>query len=58
MRPYYGDDFERAMIHVFNALNYVYLKQLDDALVEARRVDLFLNKLQTDYGHKKYYIRW
>ncbi len=54
-RPYYGEDFERAIIHVFSALNYVYLKKWDDALVEAKRVDLFLNKLQTDYGHKNYY---
>lgn len=55
MRPYYGEDFERAMIHVFSALNYIYLKKFDDALVEARRVNLFLNKLETDYGHKNYY---
>ncbi|MFH1238754.1 MAG: hypothetical protein V1653_01415, partial [bacterium] len=55
MRPYYGEDFERAMIHVFSALNYIYLNKFDDALVEARRIDLFLNKIQTDYGHKNYY---
>jgi uncharacterized protein len=55
MRPYYGEDFERAMIHVFSALNYIYLNKFDDALVEARRVDLFLTKLQTDYGYQNYY---
>ncbi|MFH1784532.1 MAG: hypothetical protein ABH868_06535 [bacterium] len=55
MRPYYGEDFERAMIHVFGALNYIYMGEFDEALVEARRVDLFLSRLKVDYGHKNFY---
>jgi len=37
--PYYGEDFERVLIHVFNALNFLYQGDNDSALVEARRVD-------------------
>lgn len=48
-RPYYGEDFERAYIHVFSALNYAMLGRDEDALVEARQVDFLLTKLQTDY---------
>ncbi|MBI5418082.1 hypothetical protein HZA55_09090, partial [Candidatus Poribacteria bacterium] len=55
MRPYYGEDFERAMIHVFSALNYVALGQEQEALVEARQVDHFFKTLQTNYGYKDVY---
>jgi uncharacterized protein len=54
-RPYYGEDFERALIHVFSALNYVFLNQGMEALVEARQVDFLLAKLETDHGHKNVY---
>ncbi len=52
MRPYYGEDFERALIHVFCALNYALLGQTDEALVECRQVDFYLKTLRVDYGHK------
>ncbi|MBI4396609.1 MAG: hypothetical protein HY548_05910 [Elusimicrobia bacterium] len=55
MRPYYGEDFERALIHVFSALNYIFLGEGREALVEARQVDFLLTKLQTDFGHKNIY---
>ncbi len=55
MRPYYGEDFERALIHVFSALNYTFLNKNDDALVEARQVDFLLKWLQTDHGHRNVY---
>jgi hypothetical protein len=55
MRPYYGEDFERALINVFCALNYVFLGRENEALVEARQVDGFLTALQTKYGHKGVY---
>jgi len=54
-RPYAGEDFERALIHVFCALNYVFLGEENEALVEARQADFLLTKLQTDYGHKNVY---
>ncbi len=54
-RPYYGEDFERAMISVLEALNYVMLGQPNDALVEARQVDHFLQTLRVNYGYKNIY---
>ncbi len=54
-RPYYGEDFERALINIFSALNYAFLGKDNDALVEARQVDQFLTKLQTDTGSKNIY---
>jgi hypothetical protein len=56
MRPYYGEDFERALIHVFSALNYVFLGKENEALVEARQVDHFLKTLKVNYGHKNVYL--
>jgi len=55
VRPYYGEDFERALVNVFSALNYALLNKENDALVEARQVDQFLKTLQTNYGHKNVY---
>ena len=55
MRPYYGEDFERAQVNIFCALNYLMLGNGVDALVEARQVDDYLRKLQTDYGFKNVY---
>jgi uncharacterized protein len=55
MRPYYGEDFERALINVFSALNYIFLENPDEALVEARQVDHFLETLQVNYGYKNTY---
>ncbi|MBI5555823.1 MAG: hypothetical protein HY920_08255 [Elusimicrobia bacterium] len=55
LRPYYGEDFERAITHVFSSLNYVFLDKSEDALVEARAVDDFLKLLQTNYGSKNTY---
>jgi len=54
-RPYAGEDFERAMINIICALNYALLGKDNDALVEARQVDQFLTKLQTDTGSKSVY---
>jgi hypothetical protein len=47
--PYRGEDFERAMVNLFMALNYVGLGSLEDALVEARRVDNVLNNINSHY---------
>lgn len=55
VRPYAGEDFERAQVHLFGALNYLMLGQGAEALVEARQVDSFLAKLNTDLGHKSVY---
>ena len=36
--PYAGEEFERILVNVFNALNYAFLGKLEDSLVEVRRV--------------------
>lgn len=40
MQTYKGEDFEKFMIHYYKALNYLYLKQPNEAMVEARRISL------------------
>ncbi|PKM97417.1 MAG: hypothetical protein CVU77_06195 [Elusimicrobia bacterium HGW-Elusimicrobia-1] len=55
VRPYYGEDFERVLIHVFSALNYVLLDDYEAALVETRRADHVLRTLETHYDGKMSY---
>ena len=45
---YAGENFERTLIHLFSAMNYSQLGDLDSALVEARQVGDYLRKLQID----------
>lgn len=42
---YQGEDFEKVLIHVYLALNFIALKQWDEALVEARKVNEILYKM-------------
>jgi len=37
--PYAGEEFERVLVNVFAALNYLFLGELEEALVEVRRID-------------------
>ncbi len=37
LRPYAGTQYERLLSHYYRALNYIYLNQLDGALIECRR---------------------
>ncbi|MBI3611120.1 MAG: hypothetical protein HY204_10535 [Nitrospirae bacterium] len=53
--PYEGEDFEKVMINVIAALNYVYWGQWDEALVEARKVDHKLNLFNDKYEKKNVY---
>jgi hypothetical protein len=39
-QTYKGEDFEKFMIHYYKALNYLYLNNTEDAIVEARRITL------------------
>lgn len=39
-KKYRAEDFEKILIHYYKALNYSYLNQTEDALVEARRMNL------------------
>lgn len=47
-RAYRGEDFEKLMISVLQALNYAQLGQDEDALVEVRRVNERLEKMVVD----------
>jgi len=47
-RPYYGQNFERALVHMFGALNYKELGQYADALVEIRQLNYLLRKMVVD----------
>lgn len=49
---YAGEPFERALSHVCRALNYVLLGNLDEALVESRKVERFLTELSDRIGSK------
>jgi len=50
--PYEGEEFEKVLLNVFMALDYVQLGLWDDALVEARKVDHKLTVL-ADRNHKR-----
>ncbi len=50
--PYQGEDFEKVYVNLFMALNYAELGRLEDAIVEARKVDLKLNEYSQQYGGK------
>jgi hypothetical protein len=47
---YAGENFERTLVHLFSAVNYEMLGDLESALVEARQVEDYLRKLQVDAG--------
>jgi hypothetical protein len=53
--PYDGEDFERVLLNVFLALNYAEMDQPDEALVEARKVDLKLREYAKNYEGKNRY---
>lgn len=46
---YEGEPFERALTNVFRALNYTYLGDRDNALVEVRKSILYLTELREKY---------
>jgi hypothetical protein len=49
-REYGGEDYEDVYINVFNALNYYHQNNLEDALVEIRRMNNKLQALAVKYG--------
>ncbi len=46
LRSFIGEDFERALIHLYAALNYLQLGQPFEARVEALQVDVLLRRLE------------
>ena len=53
--PYEGEDFEKVLINLFLALNFAKKGMSEDALVEARKVDLKLGELSRKYEYKNKY---
>ncbi|MGY5354643.1 COG3014 family protein [Wenyingzhuangia sp. IMCC45467] len=54
---YRSEDFEKVAIHYYKALNYIFLSLYDEALVEAKRINLQLQKINDSYpaGKKNRY---
>ena len=53
--PYEGEDFEKVLVNIFLALNYATTGMDEDALVEARKVDLKLKEYSRQYEGKNKY---
>ncbi len=53
--PYEGEDFEKVLVNMFLALNYAREGESEDALVEARKVDLKLREMSREYEEKNTY---
>jgi hypothetical protein len=51
--PYRGEDFESVMVNLFLALSYANLSRIEDALVEARKVDSKLTAINLQYADDK-----
>lgn len=50
---YKGEDFEKFMVHYYKALNYLYLQQTEDAIVEARRITLQTQEQSDKFNNKE-----
>lgn len=53
LKPYAGEQFELILLHFYKAINFIQLDQLDEALVEVRRVNIKLNMLNDKYEGKR-----
>lgn len=53
IQDYPGEDFEKVLVYFYTSLNRVKQGKLSDALVEARRADEFLRKIQVQYEKEK-----
>ena len=57
MRQYGGEDFEKIFIHYYKAINYIKLNELDEAMVECRRMNIRLTEISDKYKSEKKYKR-
>lgn len=53
--PYEGEDFEKVFVNLFLALNFAQMGDVEEALVEARKVDLKLKEYSKEYEDKNTY---
>jgi hypothetical protein len=54
---YEGEDFEKVLLHYYAAMNYLQLNSLDEALIEAKRMLLKMQKNTDKYQSKNKYKR-
>jgi hypothetical protein len=52
---YEGEDYEKVLLNVLKALDFLALKETDEALVEARMINEKLKLFNTRYGNKNVY---
>jgi len=52
---YEGEDYEKVLLNVFKALDYLALRNVGEALVEARKINDKLKLFNTKYKHKNVY---
>jgi hypothetical protein len=52
MTTYLGEDMERFMMHYYKGLNYLYINQTSEAVVEARRITLVNNAQADEFKNK------
>lgn len=50
VQSYAGEDFEKILIYMYTSLNHAQNNNLQDALVEARRADELLKKMEVHYA--------
>ncbi|MDR3256389.1 MAG: hypothetical protein LBT18_01855 [Endomicrobium sp.] len=53
--PYYGQNFERVYIPIFEALDYILLGQDNEAVVEARQIDTLFKTFGVEKNYKNFY---
>lgn len=52
---YSGEDYENVLVNVVKALNFLAMGKVEDALVEARKINEKLSLYNTKYAHKNVY---
>lgn len=52
METYRGEEYEKLIVNYFKAINYANLDKTEDAVVEARRITLALNRLNEKFDSK------
>ena len=52
MQPYTAEPHEKILVHYYKALNYLQLGDIEEAIVEARRIDLYGTQNENDINGK------
>ncbi len=53
VKPYRAEDFETVMVNYYKALNYIQAGDYENAIVEARRITIRLQKINSKYKDRK-----